>query len=141
MKKTQKILSAIMYGSIILSLAIVVLYETELLLPGDLTGSKNTEFLIVSLMEVITICLIPIAMRMFKFKKISNALVADPANQLLKWGTLRLIMLCLPMIVNTLLYYQFMNVAFGYMAIIDLSCLVFVNPSMARCTSETSSEE
>lgn len=69
MKKTQKILSAIMYGSIILSLAIVVLYETELLLPGDLTESKNTEFLTVSLLEVITICLIPIAMRMFRFKK------------------------------------------------------------------------
>lgn len=141
MKKTKNILSAIMYGSIVLSLAITVLYETETLLPGDLTANPNTEFLTVSLMEVLTICLIPLALRLFKFRKISQALISNPAKELLQWGALRLVMLCLPMVINTLLYYLFMNVAFGYMAIIGLICLIFVNPSMARCTSEINSKK
>lgn len=141
MKRTKNILTAVMYGSIILSLAITILYETETLLPGDLTTDKNAEFLTVSLMEVITICLIPLALRLFKFKKVGQALVSNPAKELLQWGTLRLAMLCLPMVINTLLYYLYMNVAFGYMAIIGLISLIFVNPSMGRCTSETSSKK
>lgn len=111
MKRTKNILTAVMYGSIILSLAITILYETETLLPGDLTTDKNAEFLTVSLMEVITICLIPLALRLFKFKKVGQALVSNPAKELLQWGTLRLAMLCLPMVINTLLYYLYMNVA------------------------------
>ena len=33
-----------------------------------------------------------------------------------------------------------MNVAFGYMGIIGLLCLVFVFPSKTRCESETANE-
>lgn len=67
-----------MYVSIALLLAITAIFETEMLLPGDLTASKNAEFLTVSLMEVITICLIPASLRLFKVKKISMKLQADP---------------------------------------------------------------
>ena len=42
-----------------------------------------------------------------------------------------------PMLINTLLYYVFMNVAFGYMAIIGLLSMVFVYPSKSRCEQET----
>ena len=47
-----------------------------------------------------------------------------------------MLMLCLPMVANTLLYYIYMNVAFGYMAIILLLSLCFVLPTMARCEAE-----
>ena len=52
----------------------------------------------------------------------------------------RLLMLCVPMIVNTVLYYVFMNVAFGYMGIILFLCLFFVMPTMDRCLSEIKEE-
>ena len=47
-------------------------------------------------------------------------------------------MIGLPMVANTWLYYQFMNVAFGYMAIIGLLSLCFIYPSHARCNQEVS---
>ena len=59
----------------------------------------------------------------------------------MKLGMLRLSLLLIPMQVNTLLYYLYMNPAFGYMAIILLLCLPFVYPSMNRCLDETTEEE
>ena len=48
--------------------------------------------------------------------------------------------LCLPMLINTFMYYQTMSPAFGYMAIILVLCLFFVYPSIGRCIEETSEE-
>ena len=55
---------------------------------------------------------------------------------MLRWGTLRLAMLCVPMMLNTWLYYQFVNVAFGYMGIIGLLSLAFVYPTRTRYIQE-----
>lgn len=138
MRKTRNILVSEMYAYVIISLMIVVLHETETLLPGTLADDKSTEFLAVSLMELVTICTIPLALRLFRFKRISHTLKSTKEQGLKIWGSLRLAMICLPMMVNTLLYYVFMNVAFGYMGIIGLICLLFIYPSTGRCVSETS---
>jgi len=92
-------------------------------------------------MEALTICLIPLALRLFKFDRIGKSLAEGKEKSLLRWGTLRMMMICVPLMANTLFYYLFMNVAFGYMAIICLICLIFVNPTMGRCINETKSEE
>lgn len=126
--------------SIIVSLAAVLLYETDTLMAGALAVGGNAEFISVALMEVLTICIIPFALRLFKFKRVSQALADGKEKALLRFGTMRMMMICLPMVVNTLLYYQFMNVAFGYMAIIGLICLAFINPSMDRCKAEVNIE-
>ena len=84
------------------------------------------------------------AFRLAKLCSESNAWnVRDPSRAeelkeqaLLKWGLIRLILLELPMLCNTLFYYQFMNTTFGYMAIIQLLCLPFVVPTMGRCLAE-----
>jgi hypothetical protein len=52
----------------------------------------------------------------------------------------RLLMLCVPMVLNTVLYYMFMNVAFGYMGIILFLCLFFIVPTRERCMSEINAE-
>ena len=74
------------------------------------------------------------ALRLFRFSAVARQLTTTYA--LLRWGTLRLLMLCVPMVANTLLYYLYMNVAFGYMGIILLLCLAFVLPTKARCDAE-----
>lgn len=141
-KKTRRLLAAEMYASILVTLATVVLYETETLLPGDLSGDKNTEFITVSVMELLTICLVPLALRLFKLKRINAELTSTQGRALAKWGSARMAMLCVPMIANTLLYYlSGLNVAFGYMAIICLVCLTFVYPGTARCLAETGMEQ
>ena len=72
-------------------------------------------------MEVITICFIPVSLRLLKFDFKSLQQIYETCSL----GTMRLY-LALPMLVSTILYYQFMNVAFGYLAIIVLLCMAFV---------------
>lgn len=141
MKKTKNILMAEMLASIALAVALVVLYETDTLLPGAFAGMGNEGFIVLALMELATICLIPLALRLFKFKAVGGKLVASGAKSLLVWGSLRMAMLCLPLVANTLLYYLFMDVAFGYMALICLVCLTFIYPSAARCANEVGGDE
>lgn len=144
MKRIQTILTIEFWLPVALSLVIVVLYETEWLVDGVWATDKSLEFVIATVMELLTIGLIPLALRLFKFKHIHRQLhqAAEDVRRssLLRYGSLRLNMLCLPLLVNTLLYYLFMNVAFGYMAIILLLCLFFVYPSMARCVDDTLAE-
>ena len=48
----------------------------------------------------------------------------------------RLLILEAPMVINTLLYYIYMNTTFGYLGIMLLLCLPFVFPSLNRCEGE-----
>jgi hypothetical protein len=136
MKETQKQLMIAFCTPIIICAVLVVLFESDLLLSGGCTENKSLEFLVLSIMELITICLIPLSLRLFRFGKVRKALAEKKAEALISWGVLRLGLLSVPMILNTLFYYLFMNVAFGYMAIILFLCLFFVVPTMDRCQSE-----
>lgn len=136
MEKVRKILLIEFWLPVAISLLFIILFENEILLPGGYGDDKMADYYVAIVMELITICLIPIALRLFKFKKVRESLKDKNIDALKGWGSLRLTMLTLPMMLNTLLYYLFMNVAFGYMGIIGLLCLVFVYPSKTRCNSE-----
>lgn len=125
--------------AIAVGLVIVVLFENDLLSCGIMiSDDKSVEFVVATIMELLTICVIPVALKLFRFKRIGKLLTS--AEALSKWGTIRLLMLCVPMIVNTVFYYMFMNVAFGYMGIIIFLCLFFVVPTKERCRSEIKTE-
>jgi len=134
MKKIQERLIIIFCGAIGLTLLIVLLFETGIIFSGELADNKSLEFAIATLMELLTICVIPFALRLFKMGVVKKRLISP--ESLYKWGILRLLMLCVPMLINCLLYYLFLNVAFGYMSIILFLCLFFVVPTMERCKSE-----
>lgn len=138
MKKIQTVLLWELWISVALSLVLVILFENSILYGGLLATEKSAEFITLSILEIVTISFIPLALRLFKIKIVHRQLVSEiKEHRLLQWGSLRLSMICIPMFINTLLYYLYMNVAFGYMAIIQLLCLFFVYPSMQRCLSET----
>lgn len=136
MEKVRKILLIEFWLPIAISLVLIILYENEVIMPGAYGDDKLLDYYAAIIMELITICLIPISLRLFKFKKVKAALKEKSWDGLKSWGSLRLLMLVVPVVLNTLLYYLFMNVAFGYMGIIGLLCLVFVYPSKTRCKSE-----
>ncbi len=136
MKKTQYTLLLIFSVFLLFSVLIVILYETDTLIPGALSADKQSEFLLVTLLELVTLGTIFMALRLFKFKRVHDELTNDKEPALLKWGSFRLLMLELPMLCNTLLYYLYMNTTFGYMAIILALCLPFVYPSEGRCKAE-----
>ena len=128
-----------MFSMIGITVVLVVLFETDVLPSGVMATEKQTEFLLTTLMELLTLASVYMALRLFKFDKVHQELVTRKAGGLRRWGLIRLAILLLPMPLNTVLYYLFMNTTFGYMAIILAICLPFVYPSEARCEAETES--
>lgn len=130
-----------MAGFLLVALLIIVLFETGTVESGGWFDYGNAVFVSAFVMEMITICFIPLALYLFKIRRIARYLTADPAaapSRLLWLGTLRMMMLCVPLVLDTWFYYQFgLDVAFGYMAIILFLCLFMIYPSLGRCLYET----
>ena len=138
MKNVKNTLTVLLWTVLALALTVVVLFETDVLMFGYYASSgEQAEFLLTTMMELLTLAVIPLSLKLFKFPRVHADLVSRKAEALRKWGLLRLLMLLVPLLVNTLLYYANANVAFGYMAIILVIVLPFVYPSMERCQSET----
>ncbi|MBR4925849.1 MAG: hypothetical protein IKZ61_08860 [Prevotella sp.] len=131
-------LKILFWSAVAVSLIMVLLFETDILLAGALADDVSGQFVVVTITELLTICAIPLAVRLFRFRKIRSE-IRD--GHYAKWAFLRLSILALLLVCNTLLYYVYMNVAFGYMAIIVLISMVFVYPTESRMKSETATEE
>ena len=137
MKHTRTVLMAQFAGILTAALFFVILFETDILESGIMAGADSqVEFAILTVMELLTIGCIPWALRLLKFKKIEADLQERHEEALLKWGVLRLSMLEVPLILNTICYYLFLNTSFGYMAIILLLCMAFVYPTKEKCNVE-----
>lgn len=119
------------------AIIIVVLYEGELLETGMLTEDASMEFVLTTLMELLSLAAVFVGLRMFKKKRIHDDLTTRKALALRFWGLIRLCIIGLPLSLNVLFYYLFMNTTFGYMAIIMALCLPFVYPTLNRCLTET----
>ena len=141
MKKVSKQLTAFYIAQIVIALVIIVLFETDVLPTGIKADDKQSDFVLTALMEIISLGAAFFGLRLFKFKAIHNDLVSRKETAMWKWGMARLIILEAPMVINTLLYYFYMNTTFGYLAIILLLCLPFVFPSEGRCLADTESVE
>ena len=141
MKQVSKQLMLVYTLLVAVALVIVLLYELDVLEAGTLVDSKQTEFVAMTTMELTSLAAAFLGLRLFKFPKIHESLVTQKEPALLKWGMLRLLVLEVPMVSNTYLYYIYMNTTFGYLAIILLLCLPFVFPSVNRCMAETTEEE
>ena len=136
MKKTNKILQTVLYVSLAVSLVMVILFECNILECGLLAANLKYEFVAATIMELITICAIPVVLRTFKFGFIKKSVRNGGEDSLRMWSLLRLSIMCVLMVVNTLLYYIFMYVAFGYMAIILFLCTFLIFPNMERLKKE-----
>jgi len=137
MKKTKNLLTCVFASGVILVVGLIVLYESDILASGLLAGDNQSEFLLTTLMELATLGCAFLALRLFKFDKVHRALDDQKAVALKKWGLIRLLLLLLPLLADTLLYYNYMNPTFGYLGIILALCLPFVYPSEGRCMAET----
>lgn len=128
---------SLFWGSIVLAVLLAVLFETGLLPKAVWQDYASQEVMTLMIMELVTLAMIPLSLYLFKFGHVHADLLKRKEKALNLWGVLRLLMLLVPMIVNTLLYYMFMQTTYGYMAIILLICLPFVYPSLGRCKADT----
>ncbi len=140
MKTIHHRLQITFWGGIAVVAVILLLGEIDVIPNGILASDKQFEFVVMTIMELCTIVAIPVALKLFKFKRISSKLSStDSLATLNRWGLVRLVLLIVPMVVNLLCYYLFMKVGFGYLAIILFLSLFFVYPSLSRCYNETDS--
>lgn len=137
METIQKKLQLIFWIPIVLSAIIIILGELDIIPNGILANDKQVEFVIMSMMEILTIIAIPVALKLFKFKAIANKLASDTLLHFEHWGIVRLCLLNVPMVINLVCYYLFIGAGFGYLAIILFLSLFFVYPSLSRCYNET----
>lgn len=140
MKRTVTILTALFWSTMAIGFAIVALFETNIVLSGDLSDNTLLDYYCTLAMELLTIAAIPFALRLFRFASVKRRLVEQPES-LLRFASLRMMLIAIPMLINGFLYYMFMSTTFGYMGIICLLCMSFVYPSDNRCKSEISREE
>lgn len=132
---TQRYLLAIFWSFVTLSALVCLLYELEWTTYAPIGENAQWTFLSQLTMQLVTILCIPLALRLFKWKPIARKLKENPES-LRTWGGLRLGLICVPMLFNTLLYEQTQMASFGYLAIISLLCLFFIYPSAERCRTD-----
>lgn len=140
MEKVQKFLMSAYVCFIALAFFLAVLFETDCLIPGLLAGDTASEFVVTMILELSTLLCAFLALRLFRFQKVSHDLYTRQAPAMLQWGMIRLMLLGIPMVADTLFYYIYMNTTFGYLAIMLLLCQPFVCPTMGRCIAETTPE-
>lgn len=140
-KNVQRVLLAQFLIYTVLALLIVLLFEADIILPGIIASDQTMQYVLLMLMELLTVVCIPLALKLFSMKSVKRRLVAGGNSPLMLFGTLRLAMLGAPIVVNALLYYLSLSAAFGYLAILGALCLAFVYPSESRCLNEIAPEE
>ena len=120
-----------------MSLLMAVVFETSLLPVGTMAGRQHAEMLLLFLMEPLTLASIFGALYMFRIGRVSTDLKSRKADALSLWGTIRIALLGLPLMVNTLLYYLFLNTSVGSLAIMLALAMCFVYPNLSRCIADT----
>lgn len=140
MKQKQLILNLYFYLSIVIAAAVALLFETDCLPAGEWTARPMTEFVMTYVMEIAAIGFTWLSLRMFKLNRVQRFLKGDAEQGNRRYfmlALLRLSMLCLPMMLDTVFYYLFMKVTFAGLAGIHFLSLFFVMPTRARFESET----
>lgn len=132
MRKTVNILRTLFIASVGIAVVVAALYELDILPSGVLADRPQDEFLCTIAMELVTIVFIPIALRLFKTKDVDRRLDEGDIKTFKTWSIVRILMITVPLLMNTLLYYIFMNTTFGYMALILLICLPFIYPATRK---------
>ena len=120
-------------------LLLVVLYETGLYQEGLLAGYAQMEYILQSVSILLTIGLIPFALRMFNMNLVKR--IKDlPLQQALKsyqiWSILRLALLFVPAIMALSFYYLTMNTTNLFCACMALIATLFCVPSESRIKNE-----
>lgn len=108
---------------------------------GILTENKQSEFVFENVAILWTLASIYFSLRLFKFKKIEDALRFNPLENYRKYCVLRLALLDLPLLFDILCYWLFVNSSFAWLGVLIGLAFPFVYPTKERFLSETDYQE
>ena len=136
MKTTAAMLktAAALYAAAAAGIAII--YETGVLESGTEVGNSAFEYVLLTTMELLTLCCIPLALKLVSIERAKRLAGSDTHKAYRRLALLRLSLLGMAMVANTLFYYMSLSVAFLYLAILTALCFAFVYPSDSRYLNE-----
>ena len=132
-------LRAAFVACVVLGVVIISVFETRLGKQGGLAGDKTAEFITYTVMILLTIVLIPFALKLHKtglFKRAMASGETEPYARYRLFANSRIALLGALWLLNGVFYEIFLRAGFGYLAIIGLVSMVFVWPTKARMRQE-----
>ena len=127
----------IIYVCELLTAALIALvFETSLLIPGTLAGDEELAYWLSIIGVALTIILLPLSLRLFKFERVKRA-VAKSEHHYLRWSVVRLGCLALPLLYNLVCYYLLgCEPTYGYLALMIVVAYIFIWPSRDKMVYE-----
>ncbi|MBO5874588.1 MAG: hypothetical protein J6Q35_06140 [Rikenellaceae bacterium] len=122
-----------------LPLVYALLHETGVLSQGVLAGDAQMEYIFQTIGILMTIVLIPFALRIFNLNLVKR-IQELPLQQALKsyriWADVRLALLVVPALINLQFYYLTLNNTGLFCAAMSLIASLFCVPSESRIKNE-----
>lgn len=122
-----------------LPLVYALLHETGVLSQGALAGDARMEYIFQTIGILMTIVLIPFALRIFNLRLVKR-IQELPLQQALKsyriWADVRLALLVVPALINLQFYYLTLNNTGLFCAAMSLVASLFCVPSESRIKNE-----
>lgn len=139
MNKSRRILLGELAAAILLTLLIVIAFESGLLMPGSLSGHSSLYYVQMA-MQLTTLFVIPTGLYLLRNGIVKKSVMGARSEGIyILWASVRMLMLCVPLVLNILFYYLYgSEVGFFYLAVVLFLALYFVYPSEDRCKCETS---
>ena len=97
------------------------------------------EFVVTYVMEFIAITFVWLSLRLLKFKSLQQWIIAENSKQTTRYSLFsmgRMALNCLPLLLNVVFYYLFVNTTFSGLVAIHLVALMFMLPNKKRMESE-----
>ena len=123
----------------ILPILLCVLYETGILTDGIFCGDARMEYMLQTVCILLTICLIPLSLRLFNLnlvKHIKELPLEEALKSYRRWSEIRLLLLCVPVLLNTSFYYLTQNTTGVFCASMALIASFFCFPTESRVINE-----
>ncbi len=137
-KSLHRRLTMAFWAVLLLSvLAALLLRVADLSVACPFFANGLVEYVADMLSVCLTICLVPLALRLFRFERVRCQLPCRYA----RWAWIRLLMLQLVLVVDTVGYGLFGQASYFYLALMTLLAMAFVYPSRHRCEAETAKNE
>lgn len=131
-----KILRITYFAALLTAAGLVFIFETGMLPEGDLGADEVFAYWLSMAGVALTIILLPLSLRLMKFKAVMKS-VAESEMNYTRWSLIRIAMLTIPLLYNTLCYYLTGCVTtFAYMALMVAVGFMFIWPSRDRMTYE-----
>lgn len=123
----------------ILSITLVVFYESGLLSEGIYAGDVYMDYILQTVGILLVICIIPFSLKLFNISlinRIKHLSFSEALKSYEKWSEIRIGFLFVPAIINLSIYYLTLNVTGALCACMALVASLFCIPNKTKILKE-----